>query len=199
MVMEKFKKIINKRICFLLICCIVSILVFCEDYSNYKVVLCIYKENHTVYIYNTPNKDSIIAGIKDNYQTSKIFGFNVLEKQDSMIKVIAWNTINGKLIKGWIKITETAIHGRTRTEKSIYELYDKPDYKSKKTIVNSCWDCYRMLNGKYKKVSCNVDDFFNVLDISGKWVKVKVIGKDRTYIKWLPREYQCQDITGECS
>lgn len=40
-----------------------------------------------------------------------------------------------------------------------------------------------MLNGKYKKVICNVDDFFNVLEISGKWVKVKVISKDRTYIK----------------
>lgn len=196
MVMEKFKMI---KIYFLIICCIVSITAFCEDYSKYKVVLCVYKENHTVSIYNTPNKDSIITRVKDNVNAGKLFGFNVLEKQDSMIKVEVWNTINKKLIKGWIKITETAINGRTRTEKSIYELYDKPDYNSKKTVVNSYWDCYKMLNGKYKKVSCNVDDFFNVLDISGKWVKVKVTGKDKIYIKWLPREYQCQDITGECT
>lgn len=176
-----------------------SIPAFCEDYSKYKVVLCINKENHAVCIYNTPNKDSIIARVKDDINTGKLFGFNVLERQDSMIKIAAWNTINKKIIKGWIKITETAINGRTRTAKSIYEFYDKSDYNSKKTVVNSYWECYVMLNGKYKKVTCNVDNFFNVLDISKKWVKVKVIGKDKIYIKWLPREYQCQDITGGCT
>lgn len=191
--------VLTKAVRLLFIYCISSLTIFCQDYSKYKVVLCIYKEKKTVCIYNSPCKDSVIAKVCDNYKAGKIYGFNIIEKNDSLIKVIAWNTTNKKLIKGWIKITETAIHGRTRTDKSIYELYDKPDYNSKKTIVDSYWDCYKILNGNYKKITCNVDDFFNVLDISGKWIKVKLISKDKIYIKWLPREYQCQDITGECS
>ncbi|GAT61892.1 hypothetical protein [Paludibacter jiangxiensis] len=197
--MTGFLKIIDKRIYILIICYIISIPAFCEDFTKYKIVLCIYRENHTVCIYNTPNKDSVVARIKDNVRSSKLFGFNILEKQDSMIKVIAWNTVNNKIIKGWVKITETAINGRTRTENSIYELYDRPDYNSKKTVIKSYWDCYVMLNGKYKKVTCNINSLFNILDISEKWVKIKVIGKGKIYIKWLPREYQCMDITGECT
>lgn len=199
--MEQFKKIksqdMGKMIFSFAICLLVSINAFSADISKYKIALFLFKDKHTVYIYSSANRDSVVAKITDNGKAGKLNGFYVLEKQDSMINVVAWNTINKKKIKGWIKIAETAINGRERNH--IYELYNKPDYDSPKTVVTSDWKTYVTRGGKYMKVTANIDANFRVLDISGKWLKVEVKGKNKIYIKWLPREYQCQDITGECS
>ena len=182
-----------------MIYCIVSINTFSLDVSKYKIVLFIFKEKQIVIIYNSPDKDSIVAKIKDDDKADKLYGFNVLEKQDSMIKVIAWNTINRKEITGWIKITETAIYGRTRTKNSIYELYDNPNYKSGKTLVNSNWESYMFIGKKHMKIYENIDANFRVFDISGKWLKVEVRGKDKIYRKWLPMQYQCVDVYNSCT
>jgi len=190
-------KNLGKTIFSFAICYLVSINVFSANISKYKIALFLFKDKHTVCIYSSPNRDSVVAKINDNGKAGKLNGFDVLEKQDSMIKVIAWNTVNEKKIKGWIKITETAINGRERNH--IYELYNKPGYDSPKTVVNSDWEMYVIRDGKYMKVTANIDANFKVLDISGKWLKVKIKGKNKIYIKWLPREYQCQDISGECT
>lgn len=186
-----------KKIFFLTICYIVSLYAYSTDVSKYKIVLFVFKDKHVVCIYNTAQKDSVVAKISDDGKKGILNGFDVLEIQDSMVKVVAWNTVSKKKIKGWIKITDTAINGRDKDH--IYELYDQPDYNSKKIVVKSDWDTFVMRGGKYMKAIANIDANFKVLDIKNKWLKVEIKGKDKVYIKWLPREYQCQDISGECT
>jgi hypothetical protein len=181
----------------ILIYLLIPVKAFSFDITKNNIVLFVFKDKHTICIYNTPDKDSIVAKIYDDGKAGLLNGFDVIEKQDSMIKVIAWNTINNKKIKGWVKITETDIIGHEKNH--IYELYERPDHNSKKTIVNSDWEKYTTRGGAYMKITANIDSNFQVFDISGKWLKVKVIGKDKVYLKWLPREYQCHDICGECN
>jgi hypothetical protein len=167
------------------------------DITEDKRVLFVFKDKHTISIYNTSGKDSVVAKIHNDGEAGLLYGFEVIEKQDSMVKVIVWNTVNDKKFIGWVKITETDIIGHEKNH--IYEPYERPDYNSKKTIVNSDWEKYTTRGGKYMKITANIDSHFQVFDISGKWLKVKVIGKDKVYLKWLPREYQCHDICGECN
>ncbi len=195
--MEKFYYRLLRTSFLIIICCIYSSNIFCTDLRKYKIELYVFKDKYKINIYNSFKKDSIIATLLEDSSKERLNGFDVLEKQDGMILVIAWNTNNNIRIKGWIEIKETAIYGRDRN--NIYELYNNPNYNSKKILINSDWDCYIMRDGIKMKAKCNIDSFFNILDISGKWVKVKVIGKDNIYIKWLPREYQCHNINGGCT
>jgi len=189
----------RKQIILIIMCFFSIIDIYGLDISKYNVILFLFKDKETVPIYNSSDKDSIITKIFDNGKAGKLYAFNVLEKKDSMIKVIGWNTINKKKIEGWIKITDTAINGRTRPEKNIYELYDNPDYKSKKIIVDSYWESYTMKGKKCIKIYKNINENFKVFDISGEWLKVEVKGKTKVYKKWLPKEYQCPIITGGCT
>jgi len=167
-----------------------------QDISKDKIELYLYKDKHAT-LYSTNEKDSIIAKIFNDDETGKYHGLIVLEKQDSMVKVIDYNTINSKRIIGWVNITETSIIGWARD--CIYELYDKPDYNSKKTLIDDNWETYMIMGGKNVKVFANIDSNFQVFDISGKWVKVRIIGKDKVYVKWLPERYRCNDIFGGCN
>jgi hypothetical protein len=189
----------KKQIILIIVCFFSIIDIYSLDISKNNIILFLFKDKELVSIYSSFNKDSVVTKVFNNGEAGKLYAFNILEKKDSMIKVIGWSTINKKKIKGWIKITDTAINGRARTEKSIYELYDKPDYKSKKITVDSYWESYVITGKKRVKIYKNINENFRVFDISGEWLKVEIKSKDKVYRKWLPKEYQCPIVTGGCT
>lgn len=168
---------------------------YSTNISEHNVILFLFSHNKVTNVYNSSDKNSVIALISNT--SNRLYAFNVIEKEGDMIKVIAWNTANKKKIIGWIGITETSIIGRSRD--LVYELYDNPSYNSKKSTVLDDWECYKFIGGKNVKVRCNIDQNFRVFDIDGKWLKVEVFGKDTIYRKWLPNEYQCRNIYGGCT
>ena len=161
----------------------ISASAFCAKNANKKllnITLLNFMANKSVSIYQTPAMDSIIAKIKNNASQENYYAFEVLEKKDSMLYVIAWCTKKKKELKGWIKITDAGIYLRPR--KSVYHIYKSPDYKSDNIKI--------VLHGSY---------LVKVLDIKNTWLKVEIRYNHKWYRYWLPYEYQCSEIYNSCT
>ncbi len=181
MVMEKFcRKIIIYSFLFIF-SFLNSIKIYSIDLLNSKIILLNFKGGK-VNIYNSPIRDSIITVIHDNKNKEKYYEFDVVEKEDSMIKVIAKNTLDSKTIKGWIRISDTGIYTRTYLD-NMYPLYENPNYKSKVVV----------------KIFDKSGTLVQVLDIRNKWLKIRIKYKNRFIEYWLPFEYQCPTVYNSCS
>ena len=171
----------RKMIGVLLIFLVISVFTFSVNRKESIITLINFTEK-TVSIYDNPTRETIVYKIRDDSRKWDFYEFDILEKKDSMIKVLAINTRTDNTMVGWIRITDAGIYTRTYS-KNTYPLYFKPSYKSKIAVIFYDED----------------GTLVQVTDIQNGWLKVKVYYRKKLYEYWLPPKYQCQNTFNSCT
>ena len=136
-------------------------------------------------IYDLPNGE-VVSTIRNNADEENFVLFDLLQKNDSMFYVAAYYSLDDDFIaKGWVfKCKHFVVYDRMyNPEKYPLILYEKPNDTSR--II-----CKKM----YYTIGAH-----EVIDFSGKWLKVKVIINRKMYEGWLSPEMQCCNVYSTCN
>lgn len=151
--------------------------------TNYLTVFLNIDFAGTVNVFDNPN-GNIIKSVKNDNDGEDIVMFNLLQKQDSMYYVIAYNGgTNQILAKGWIsQNTNLGVYSAAYGDLPCF-LYKTP-FNRKQIVIEE------------KVYNSNM---YEVLDFEGEWLKVKIKVGNKFYIGWMPPEMQCANPYTTCS
>lgn len=156
-----------------------------ELYENVATVFLDIDFTGEIYVYDKPD-GKIIKTLKNNIEETNFVMLDLLQKNDSMFYVIAYNSLEEDTItRGWImKSHHLGIYSRMYTpEIDPLILYENPN------------DSLQIVA---KDTEYN-PEMYEVVDFEGKWLKVKTKINGKNYEGWLSPEMQCSNVYSTCS
>ena len=156
-----------------------------ELYENVATVFLDIDFTGEIYVYDKPD-GKIIKTLKNNIEETNFVMLDLLQKNDSMFYVIAYNSLEEDTItRGWImKSHHLGIYSRMYTpEIDPLILYKNPNDTLQIVVKDTVYN----------------PDVYEVIDFEGKWLKVKTKINGKNYEGWLSPEMQCSNVYSTCS
>ena len=175
----------------LVIVSMIAVLLFCGYLTIDAQVLFPY--NKETKLFDSYKGERSLGSIIEDDTTDTYFEFTIIKKKKRMVFVDIcapdWDNIASNheysckiSRRAWVRITDTKIYGRIG-EGEVYLFYTKPKYNSRKISFD--------IN--------EIENYFQVIDICGSWLKVQFHYNGKKFKLWLPPESQCISITNECT
>ena len=156
-----------------------------ELYENVATVFLDIDFTGEIYVYDKPD-GKIIKTLKNNIEETNFVMLDLLQKNDSMFYVIAYNSLEEDTItRGWImKSHYLGIYSRMYTpEIDPLILYETPNDSLQIVVKDTVYN----------------PEVYEVIDFEGKWLKVKTKINGKNYEGWLSPEMQCSNVYSTCS
>ena len=156
-----------------------------ELYENVATVFLDIDFTGEIYVYDKPD-GKIIKTLKNNIEETNFVMLDLLQKNDSMFYVIAYNSLEEDTItRGWImKSHHLGIYSRMYTpEIDPLILYETPNDTLQIVVKDTVYN----------------PEVYEVIDFEGKWLKVKTKINGKNYEGWLSPEMQCSNVYSTCS
>ncbi len=132
-------------------------------------------------LYNTPN-GKVISKLHNDTINNSFVMFTILNTNDSMFYVEAYQEDGSSNIKGWINKENVCVYSNLYNIPVL--LYSKPDTTSE---INN------KIDGKGSTI------YYYVIDCKENWLKVKCFFNGKKYKGWLPPNRQCCLVFTTCS
>ena len=155
-----------------------------QRYENVATVLLDVDFMGEIYVYDKPD-GKIIKTLKNNIEETNFVMLDLLQKNDSMFYVIAYNSLEEDTItRGWImKSHHLGIYSRMYTpEIDPLILYENPNDSLQIVVKDTVYN----------------PEVYEVIDFEGKWLKVKTKINGKNYEGWLSPEMQCANPYTNC-
>lgn len=156
-----------------------------ELYENVATVFLDIDFTGEIYVYDKPD-GKIIKTLKNNIEETNFVMLDLLQKNDSMFYVIAYNSLEEDTItRGWImKSHYLGIYSRMYTpEIDPLILYKNPNDTLQIVVKDTVYN----------------PEVYEVMDFEGKWLKVKTKINGKNYEGWLSPEMRCSNVYSTCS
>ena len=156
-----------------------------ELYENVATVFLDIDFTGEIYVYDKPD-GKIIKTLKNNIEETNFVMLDLLQKNDSMFYVIAYNSLEGDTItRGWImKSHHLGTYSRAYApEIDPLILYKNPNDTLQIVVKDTVYN----------------PEMYEVVDFEGKWLKVKTKINGKNYEGWLSPEMQCSNVYSTCS
>ena len=156
-----------------------------ELYENVATVFLDIDFTGEIYVYDKPD-GKIIKTLKNNIEETNFVMLDLLQKNDSMFYIIAYNSLEEDTItRGWImKSHHLGIYSRMYTpEIDPLILYEMPNDTLQIVVKDTVYN----------------PEMYEVVDFEGKWLKVKTKINGKNYEGWLSPEMQCSNVYSTCS
>lgn len=156
-----------------------------ELYENVATVFLDIDFTGEIYVYDKPD-GKIIKTLKNNIEETNFVMLDLLQKNDSMFYVIAYNSLDGDTItRGWImKSHHLGTYSRAYApEIDPLILYKNPNDTLQIVVKDTVYN----------------PEVYEVVDFEGKWLKVKTKINGKNYEGWLSPEMQCSNVYSTCS
>ena len=156
-----------------------------ELYENVATVFLDIYFTGEIYVYDKPD-GKIIKTLKNNIEETNFVMLDLLQKNDSMFYVIAYNSLEEDTItRGWImKSHHLGTYSRAYApEIDPLILYENPNDTLQIVVKDTVYN----------------PEVYEVVDFEGKWLKVKTKINGKNYEGWLSPEMQCSNVYSTCS
>lgn len=151
-----------------------------KDFNCSIVVDVNYKGS--IEIFKKKDCKKIIKKVKHNFEEEDYLYFNILKATDSLYYIEANYSINGLIVKGWVKKKQPVFGIYSKAYSEVLNLHEMPNKSSKTSAIV-----------KYSP------KLFKVLDCQENWLLVSILIDNKASKGWMSPDMQCSNQYSTCN